>query len=159
MFPLFLLMISGATIHPMEKRTCDVNICLMRQEKMSAENFMLTTPIKYSLWWNGPEYYDCGGIVTEALRQEGYIGKKIHSRFLKCRKPNNEAKTWDVLINQNDDDRHVALITSDYDNGVVEILDYVARGTVASYRSHTFYDNIFTLDKTCLLSLKSYEPL
>lgn len=93
------------------------------------------------------------------MRQEGYIGKKIHSRFLKCRKPNTEARAGDILINQNEDQRHVALITSDYEAGSVEILDYYLLNSVASYRRHSFYKNIFTLDKSCLLSLKSYEPL
>lgn len=153
---LFLL-----PIYPIYYNTnmCHQNMCVHYEQNMKSEEFMLNKRIKYFMWWNGPVYYDCWGILTEAMRKEGYIGKKIHSWFLKCRKPNIQAKAWDILVNQNEWQRHVALITKDYKNGSVQILDYVAKNTAASYRKHSFYNNIFTLDKECLLSLKSYEPL
>lgn len=118
------------------------------------EQYLLDTPIKYQMWWNWPVYYDCGGILTEAYKQDWYKGEKINSRFEYCIRWNpRNAQPWDVLVIRNEP-RHVALITSKYSHGTVEILDYYEKKTTASYRLHGIYAGIEVLSKDCLMSLK-----
>lgn len=122
----------------------------------TAEQYMLQKNIIYSIGGNWPKYYDCGWILTEAYRHEWYKWPKIHSWFLVCQKSKTLARSWDILVNQNPWERHVALITSNYSQGSVYVLDYVAMNTRASYRKHALYEWTFVLDKECLLTRKIF---
>lgn len=125
------------------------------QEKFNVEKYIESKHIRYKLWWNWPIFYDCGGIITEALRLNWYKGKKIHSRTFDCVRNNKyNAKKGDILINRNEEERHVAYITSDAKNGLVEILDFYQNKTTASRRIHWLGKNIYVLSSDCLYSIK-----
>lgn len=118
---------------------------------ITAEKYIRKTNITYCMWWNWPRCYDCGWIVTKALRQEWYSWPKISSNTTFCIKKNTQAKAWDILINTNTWQRHVALITSDYYRWSVWIIDYVQYFTRPSYRIHGLYRWVYVLDKNCLI--------
>lgn len=124
---------------------------------INAEQFLNQATIKYRLGWNWPNYYDCGGILTQALKQEWYIWPKITSHTTRCRIPNHQATYWDILVNTNTGQRHVALITSDYHNNKVQILDFVDHYTNASYRIHSLYRWVYVLDTRCLLQIYQWQ--
>ena len=135
---------------------CEQIMCIapVVEEAHTAENYLLKKSIHYVYWGNWPVNYDCGGVLTEAYRSVGYRGEKISSNIDYCFKNNRNAKPGDVLINKNIWERHVALITSHYKNWRVQILDYVEKNTIASYRMHSFYEWIMTVDRECLMRMK-----
>jgi len=120
----------------------------------TAKDYLINTQIEYCLWWVGPDCYDCWGIVSQALKQEWYRWKKISSYNFPqhCVIPPKSAKEWDVLINTNTWQRHVALITSTYNYKTNDlwILDYVLKYNEAKYRQHSIYKNVYILSKSCL---------
>lgn len=135
------------------QNSCEQNMCIApiyAQEKI-IEHHILTKKIKYVYWWNWPHVYDCWGILTEAFRLWWYKGEKISSNIDYCFKNRKNAMPWDVLVNKNIWQRHVALITEKYSNWKVVILDYVKNNTTSSYRMHWFYDGIFVVDRNCLM--------
>lgn len=121
------------------------------------ELYIKNKPIEYRLGGIWPKYYDCGWIVTEAYRKMGYKWFKLNSHFSlmdkSCIIPLNKSKAWDVLINSNPWQWHVALITNNIGNKV-EILDYVNTHRHSSYRFHSSYSWVFALSKNCLLNQK-----
>lgn len=121
------------------------------------EHYIKVKPIEYRLWGIWPKYYDCWGIVTEALRKVWYRGFKLNSQFYlmenRCKRPLYLAKKGDILINSNVWQWHVALITQNL-GGKVQILDYVNTHRHSSYRTHWSYSGVTSLSKDCLLSQK-----
>lgn len=132
---------------------CEQIMCVAPKYSQESiiENHILSKKIKYVYWWNWPHVYDCWWILTEAFRKAGYLWEKISSNIDYCFKKRKDALPWDILVNKNVWERHVALITGWYKNGQVVVLDYVEKNTISSYRKHWFYDGIFVVDRECIM--------
>lgn len=121
------------------------------------EFYIKHKPIEYRLGWVWPKYYDCWGIVTEALRKVWYRWYKLNSHFWlmdpSCKIQLSKSSPGDILINSNEWKWHVALITKNLWSRV-EILDYVNTHRHSSYRIHESYSGVIALKKDCLLNQK-----
>lgn len=123
------------------------------------EQYIRNKEIRYKLGGVWPTYYDCGGVVTEAIRSVWYRGYKLNSRFYlmdpTCRISASRAKRGDIMINENPGQGHVALITDVSKKGL-RILDYVKTHQYPSYRSHGIYPGVYAVSLDCILSQKHY---
>lgn len=123
------------------------------------EQYIRNKEIRYKLGGVWPTYYDCWGVVTEAIRSVGYRGYKLNSRYFlmdpTCRIPANRAKPGDIMINENPGQGHVALITGS-GKKVLQILDYVKTHRYPSYRNHGIYSGVYAVSLDCLLTQKYY---
>lgn len=147
----FLVFIIPFFMVPNQCLATEVNMCY--NTGITAEQYLLTKKIKYQMWGNGPVYYDCWGVLTEAYRKEWYRWQKIHSWTYDCVKSPRNASPWDVLVKR-DEPRHVALITSYYHEWAVTILDYFEKNTKSSYRKYPIDKHTAVLSHDCLLSIK-----
>lgn len=123
------------------------------------EQYIRNKEIRYKLGGIWPMYYDCGGVVTEAIRSVWYRGYKLNSRFSlmdpTCRISANRAKPGDIMINENPWQWHVALITGS-NKKTLQILDYVKTHQYPSYRYHWIYQGVYAVSLECLLNQKHY---
>lgn len=123
------------------------------------EQYIRNKEIRYKLGWVWPVYYDCGGVVTEAIEAVGYRGYKLNSRYSlmdpTCRISANRAKPGDIMINSNPGQWHVALIT-EVSKKDLQILDYVKTHRYPSYRRHGIYPGVYAVSLECLLTQKHY---
>lgn len=121
------------------------------------EAYLKLKPIHYKLWTDGPIYYDCWWIVTEAYRMVGYRWFKINSHYYlmetRCKIDPRKAKKWDLLINTNLGQWHVAFISENHYPRMY-ILDYVNTHRYASYRYHSIYSWVEVMSKDCMLNQK-----
>ena len=118
------------------------------------EQYLRNKKIEYRMWWSWPKYYDCWWVLTEAFRLVWYRWFKLNSHFYlmgkNCKIQISEVKKWDVLVNTNEWQWHIALITKNLGR-TIEILDFVSKYNRSSYRIHGQYDWIYFLSKDCLL--------
>lgn len=121
------------------------------------EQYIAHKEIHYKMWGIWPYWYDCGWIVTEAYRKIGYRWFKLNSHgYLMdptCRIPLSRSRKWDVLINTNAWQWHVALISENIDWRIT-ILDYVSTHNRSSYRYHGNYSWVYAVSKDCMLNQK-----
>lgn len=110
------------------------------------ESYLLWKDIKYKLWSNGPIYFDCWWIVRSALKSIWYKWDKIWSSYVWKFKPFKLAKHWDLLINKNKWQRHVARISEWYHNWKVTLLDYATDFRKAKYREHSSWKWVYIID-------------
>lgn len=123
------------------------------------EQYIAHKSIVYRMWGIGPVYYDCWGIVTEALQKVGYRGFKLNSSWYlmdpSCKISASKVKKGDILINTNKGQGHVAFVSSNV-NWRVKLLDFVKTHTRSSYRDHAVYPGVYFLSKDCLLTQKHW---
>lgn len=128
----------------------------------TAEEYIRTTKLEYCLWWYGLPCTDCWWIVTQAIRQQWYRGPRISSYFQdpRCLIKPSSMKPWDILINRNEWQRHVALITSTYNYKSRDfwIIDYVQEHKKATYRLHSIYWDMHVFSTKCLILNSEHVP-